>query len=239
MRNTKEMSFRESLSGVLAGVSTGIVTPNRIGNFIGRTVHLDADIKVRAILLTFLANVAQFIVTVFFGAIGFLVLGNTYVNWPVYLIWILVLLGLVAGLALYFNPALIKRKPFMGFFSKSVSEGIDFVTDSAVSLKAKVILLSSVRYLVFVGQYLLLLLAFYPSDDFGLVAASIGVVYLIMTLIPSLFFGKLFVREAAGLLVLSTIGIADPVILISGFLLWFINIAVPSITGGIILIRKK
>ena len=52
-------------------------------------------------------------------------------------------------------------------------------------------------------------------------------------------FGKLFVREASALFVLTKIGVPNTVIILTGFVLWLINVAIPSLIGGSLLIAKK
>ena len=69
MERLNPISFKSALDGVLAGISTGLITPNRIGNFIGRTQLLDKELRTRATLLTFLSNLSQFVPSIFFGII--------------------------------------------------------------------------------------------------------------------------------------------------------------------------
>ena len=63
--------------------------------------------------------------------------------------------------------------------------------------------------------------------------------FLLTTLIPSLFFGKLLVRESAALIVFAWAGLSVPVILAVSFSLWFINLALPASIGYIIWLRKS
>lgn len=235
----KVLSFRHALKGVLAGLSTGILTPNRLGNFIGRTVFVDPEYKVKAALLTMLANLAQFVVTIFFGCLGLLILGLHGLPMGSYWIVLSAVLVLLLGLRIYIDPAILNRKPFNYFFSDKIVEGISFVGETSLSLKLRVLSYSAGRYLVFVIQYVLIISAFWTTDAILTLGGGVMVVYLLMTLIPSFFFGKLFVREAAALFVLAEIGIPDSIILVSGFLLWLVNIGVPALVGTLFLLRKK
>ena len=94
------------------------------------------------------------------------------------------------------------------------------------------------RYFVFVSQYVLILIVLNQDMDILVLFCAVAVMYLIMTLIPSLFMGKLFVREAAGLIVFSSIGIPDNVTILAGFLIWLINIALPALVGAGLLVKK-
>lgn len=63
-------TFLGALKAVLAGLSTGLITPNRLGNFIGRVQHLPPDLKTKGTLLTMFCNVAQFIITILAGVVA-------------------------------------------------------------------------------------------------------------------------------------------------------------------------
>lgn len=239
MVSLQQLRFFTALKGVLAGLSTGILTPNRLGNFIGRTLMLNPEKRVKAALLTILANLAQFIVTIFFGCLGLSFIGISFFESSTVLLLLLGAVFLMFALAFYLKPSRINRKPFNFFFGRNMEEGILFISNASNPLKLSVLSLSALRYFIFVIQYGLLLIVFNQVHLWPVLFAHISVVYLLMTLIPSLFFGKLFVREAAALLVLSHLGIPDAVIILSGFLLWFINIALPSLAGAVFLIGKK
>lgn len=239
MQELQPLSFSVALTGVLAGVSTGLITPNRVGNFIGRVVVLEKENRVKATLLTLLANLAQFVPTIFFGCFGLLFITADFFNDARIILLTGGLILIILAMSLYLNPKLVNRKPFTNWFSTQIIDAIAFVQSTSVYLKLHVIGLSAGRYAVFVTQYVLILLLFSQPHNMVHLFAGVSVVYLLMTLIPGFFFGKLFVREASGLLVLGEMGIPNNVILASGFILWLINIALPSLVGALILLRKK
>ncbi len=239
MQTLKPLTFKAAFAAVLAGISTGIITPNRLGNFIGRTISLEKDIKTKATLLTFLSNLSQFVPTVFFGCLGLLAITTNYQSQQQLIILCTGVLLLVLALILYMHPKHANRKPFNYLFTTKIVAAINFIEQTPPRIKIKLLVLSALRYLVFLTQYALLLLLFEQNQGVFILLVNVTVVYLLMTIIPGLLFGKLFVREAAGLLVLSQIGVPDVVILTTGFILWLINIGVPSLVGTIALFRKK
>ncbi|MFT5821568.1 MAG: hypothetical protein ACI8ZM_002821 [Crocinitomix sp.] len=239
MNELQPLSFRNALKGVLAGVSTGLITPNRVGNFIGRVVVLEKEHRTKATLLTLLSNLAQFVPSIFFGCLGLLFINADFFNDSRIILFTGSLVLIVLAMSLYLNPQLVNRKPFNHWFSDKIIDAIAFVQSTSIYLKLYVIGLSSARYWVFVTQYVLILLLFNQPHHLVHLFAGVSVVYLLMTIIPGFFFGKLFVREAAGLLVLGEMGIPNHVIIVTGFMLWLINIALPSLVGAIILLRKK
>lgn len=238
MEHLKPLSFKEAIHGVLSGVATGIITPNRMGNFIGRIVYLDSGLKIKATMYTFYANIIQFITTISFGIIGLIYVRGFVEDLYFYLVLSGGLLALLASVMVFINPLILLKRPVVFLLTDEIKEGLSQIHDFSISLKLTLFHLSSLRYFVYVCQYVLVLFAFHRADSILLIFGLIASLYLLMTLIPSLFLGKLFVREAAGLIVLAWIGVQDPVIILVGFIVWMINIAIPALVGTIRLIKK-
>ena len=239
MRTLQPQSFWASFKGVLSGISTGILTPNRVGNFIGRTIRLEKDIRTKSMLLTFLANISQFLATVIFGFLAlfsFLILKFDF-NYG------LLVTGsgivLLIGFLVYYRSSLLDFKPLNRFYPNKMKKGIDFIQKTNIVVKNKVLLLALLRYFVFVTQYVFVLIAFGVQEPFLLLYIAVGLIYLIMTILPSVTFGKLFVREASALMVLTALSVPNAVILLTGFFVWIINIAIPALFGGSLLIARK
>lgn len=146
---------------------------------------------------------------------------------------------LLLAVVAYFAPRVLYIRKLNRWYPQRLKDAIENLQQTPFQSKVVVLVFSYLRYMVFVLQFVLVLTAFsnYPNSSELLLA--IAVVYLLMTVTPSVFFGKLLVREAAALFVLSTLSISNPVILISGFVLWFINLALPSLVGATLLFSKK
>lgn len=232
-------SFWLSFQQVLAGVSTSLMTPNRVGNFIGRAIMMDKQHKPLSIIATIHSNLAQFTASISFGLIGlmFISFDETYISTTT--IQSSAAIILVVGLTFYFFPNLLLVNPIAKLFSDDVKKGIKDAQAQSLLFKAAILLISLSRYLVFLSQFALLLFAFDVQMDFNDMIPAIAVVFLITTVIPSFLFGKLFVREASALFILSSFGVSTLVILATVFILWFINLAVPALIGAFILIRSK
>jgi len=232
-------SFKHTIRDVLAGISTSILTPNRIGNFIGRTINLNKDIRTKAVVSTIHSNLAQFTASIFFGLAGlFLVVFDESVVDLVMVRWS-TLVVLAIGLMVYFFPKIIDFNPLSKLYSDQMKESITEVQKEPFSLKCGILALSLLRYCVFLIQFYLCLSCFQSDLDIQFILPAIAVVFLITTIIPSFLFGKLFIREASALFVLTSFGISTPAILYSVFILWFLNLAIPSMLGGLILMKSK
>ena len=238
-RKSEGLSFMQAYKSVLAGLSTGLVTPNRLGNFIGRNAFIKKGQKVQAIYQTQLGNLAQFLITVGIGGIVFIIAilrYKTELN-PLY-----ILIGSIVfaclGFVLYFNLKLIKHIPILKKFYLKDQANIDFIIDIPLKIKSIVLFYSLLRYLVFILQYNLLFIIFSNHISWLDISILSSCTFLITTIVPSLFFGKLLVRESSALLVFGWVNILVPIILLASTVLWFINLAVPGLLGYIIWTRQ-
>jgi len=237
--NTQQLTYRQAFGSVLAGLSTGLVTPNRLGNFIGRNVYIEKSNQVRSVYETQLGNLSQFLISILVGVLAF---SATIIRFEIsinpILVFILALFVLILGLILYFKLSLITKFKLGQWLYKKDKANINYIINIPLRLKFTILTLSLVRYFVFIFQYNLIFLVFtsdYSILDISLLSAT---TFLMTTIIPSLFFGKLLVRESSALIAFSWASISVPLIIIVSFSLWFINLAVPGIVGLIIWLKK-
>lgn len=67
---TEKFSIIQSLQSVLTGVAVSVITPNRIGEYVGRILYLKNVNKLQGITVTIIGSFAQLIVTGFLGLVG-------------------------------------------------------------------------------------------------------------------------------------------------------------------------
>ena len=98
-------------------------------------------------------------------------------------------------------------------------------------------LISIFRYFVFIIQYYILFLAFKIPIELVDVAIFVGILFGLVTFIPSFTPGNLGTREALSIFILggSVIGIQLSSI---SFIVWVINVAISALVGGLILLNK-
>ncbi|MBD3638068.1 MAG: flippase-like domain-containing protein [Crocinitomicaceae bacterium] len=238
VKDIRAQKFGKTVKDVLAGVSTSILTPNRIGNFIGRTTDMEKDIRPKAIIATIHSNIAQFIASVLFGTIGLIYAGLNEGIFDVRAIYASAAFMILLSLFLYLYPKVIDINPFSRLYSEKTVAAINHIQDESLSLKFSVLGLSALRYSVFLLQFFLFLRFFGAAGAITLLVPAIAIVYLITTVVPSFLFGKLFVREASALFVLEAIGVQSSVIMATVFFLWMLNLGIPALVGGIILLRR-
>jgi uncharacterized membrane protein YbhN (UPF0104 family) len=222
--------------------------PNRVGDYLGRVFVLKKADRLQAVLATIIGSIAQLITTILFGSIALLMFFPKYYDVSDQLnIWfysgliLAVLMMLFAIVFSFLNFAsfsdIIKRISGRGYRRIKKYARV-FSWYSAKDL-LHVLLLSILRYLVFSLQFYLLLLAFQVQLPYAAAMVLIGLVYLIMTVIPTIALTELGVRGSVSLLVFAIYFKALDAwstqtslsVVSSTTMLWLINIAFPALIG--------
>ena len=243
------ISFFRSFQSVVSGLAFTMITPNRMGEFIGRVFYVPDGNRIRAAALTLIGSASQTIITLFAGGIGLFVLRSYLRQHTTNLqglsgFWIN---GLLAGTVFIFCMMLLfyfrigwllklvdKIPPFSkyAYYIKPLEE-----VGSAELLK--ILLLSALRFSVFVLQYWLLFGLF----DVNMVAwqamSVITVLFLVLAVVPTIALAELGIRTQAsialfGLFSSNTIGI-----LVTTGSIWLINIILPAIAGSLFVVSIK
>lgn len=217
------------ISSFFAGTATAFITPNLLGNFIGRIYYFERKYRGKIITHTLLSNGAQFISSMIGGIISILIVGNKVKmiqSFPslLFIFFLLVLL------LIYFVFDKI-------FKSHKKLNRISLTLQNTTLLRTKFILLSLARHLVFTSQYVCVLVSFGVNFDTE-IYLYIFQIFFWSTLIPSIWIGKLFIRESVALYLLSTIISSGAIIICSAFLVWCLNQVLPALVS-LIFIRKK
>ena len=222
-------STKVRISSFFAGTATAFITPNLLGNFIGRIYYFERKYRGKIITHTLLSNGAQFISSMIGGIISILILGNKVKMLQSFpsLLFIFFLLVL---LLIYFVFDKI-------FKSHKKLNRISLTLQNTTLLRTKFILLSLSRHLVFTSQYVCVLVSFGVNFDTE-IYLYIFQIFFWSTLIPSIWIGKLFIRESVALYLLSTIISSGAIIICSAFLVWCLNQVFPALVS-LIFIRKK
>lgn len=225
----------QKVKAFLAGILTGLLTPNLLGNFIGRLLYFQRRDRSSIILLTLFSNGAQFLASMLFGIIAILWLGfpeKIGASIPPFFGFVSFFIILLIVLAyFYFEqlPIVRRRKEF---------QKLALLFKNDTFFRFKLLLLSLLRHLVFSTQYVLVLKSVGIVVDLAWMG-WIWQVFFWSTLVPSLWMGKLFVRESIALLVLAPLTTNVALVLISSITLWILNQAIPAMVGIPFLSKKK
>ncbi|MFH2144334.1 MAG: lysylphosphatidylglycerol synthase domain-containing protein [Bacteroidota bacterium] len=105
----QKINFFQSFKAVVGGITFSLITPNRIGEPIGRILFLKKEIRAKAAVSTIVGSISQFTVTIVPGALAtaILILNNSDIlhvtSATNYLIAALLFLLVILALLCYFN----------------------------------------------------------------------------------------------------------------------------------------
>lgn len=234
------LSLKTSLKSVLAGLSTGYITPNRIGDFAGRVLFLPKIHQLSGVVLSIVNSLTQNIVIAVFGLTGAVVYFTTFhseSNFSNFLIWIGASFG--ASLLLYFTfPKLVQRIK-TGKWSLKFQEIIKSMSGFDLWDLLVIILISTLRYLVFCSQYYLLLCFFEIEVPLQQAVFAVPAMYLLVTFTPSLAASEPAIRGSYAVLIFSVFSTNFIGIMLTGILIWLINFVVPMVAGTVAIGRIK
>lgn len=234
--NVSETSYTPKIEvqSFAAGIVTGMITPNMLGNFLGRMYYFRRRERISITILTLYSNYAQFLASMIFGCLAIILMNDSPLGSPTdKLIWLgalLVLLGILAFF--YFEPLLemlFPKRIQLQMRLRSIKRRRSF--------KWKILSLSIFRLLIFTCQFALVLHAF--GAELGLEEIWwIWQYYFWVTLVPSLFLGKFLVRDSVALWVLGYAAIETNAILPASLSIWIINLLIPTFVSFFIAQQK-
>lgn len=235
----KRMDMRTSFRSVLCGVTLGVVTPARLGEYAGRLLVVEKESRSEIVTATFVMSMLQMLVTVLLGGLATMSLVESLpllsemlgmAQEYLYVVIAGLLLALMAGF--YFFPMLMKQ-PLMAGFRKMSIRPFSF------SVLLHTGFLSWLRYAVYVTQYVLVLMFFGVDMGVWMLYLHIAVIYLLQTLIPFPPIASLVSRGGVAVLILTTLGLNEFVVLTASLSLWVINLMIPAFCGLMIILKIK
>lgn len=237
-------SLTKIILSVFAGNATSIITPNRLGTFIGRRMILKDRSYPEVITATSIGNIAQLSITLLFGLLG-VMLGLSTISVvndiPLYVTVLIISINLLlffGTLSIYFNP-----KRFLKFISKwkLLKKYTELAEQNILENKSDlylVYLYSFLRYVIFIVQFYLLFKCVSISISFLTTISFVGLLYVLITFVPSAFMGNLGTKEAVALIILGNTYEMSSIFLVS-LMIWVVNVAFSALIGSVILIVKK
>jgi hypothetical protein len=238
----QKTSLKTSLEAVLAGVSTGFFTPNRVGELVGRVLYLDTGNRKAGIALSVVNSLTQNLVMAIFGIPACLILfystKNAFVLDMECFLWI-ALLFLALSLALYFSLPKVIRYVAQTAIAKRISDFTVGVSMHSRNDLFRIIGVSMLRYFVFCLQFFLMLRFFGIHLQVYEALIAIPTNYLLVTFLPSLAFSEVAVRSSSAVLVIGLFSGQVVNIALAGICIWAINFIVPMLIGSAMMIRRK
>jgi hypothetical protein len=224
----EKISFNKALKQSLAALTVSLATPNRIGEYGAKAMFFEGAKRKKILLLQFFSSGSQLLVTVVFGMVGLLFLSKKFDL--AYSVRTLCYLGigliLVLAAGYYFKEKELLMKGF------SVSKVLDFFRKIPFRLKRNALLFSFFRYGIFSGMFYGLLLFFGAELAISEAMPLIFAMYILVSIIPSVFIFDVVIRGSVAVWLFSLVGIPELVVLASVLASWILNFGFPAVWGS-------
>ncbi len=239
IRPIQRVSAGRALAAILSGITVSFFTPNRIGEYAGRVLHLHSRGRIKAVIATVVGSMNQLLITVLAGGIAVVFfLRGLMLDEVTGFIVVAVLL--CAGLAFitvaYFNIAAVH--PWLGRF-KWLQRFDRFIRVLSYYHRRELLVVTAYsvfRYVVFTVQFAMLLELFGATAEWLPVVRQTALMFLFMSVVPTFALTELTVRGSVALTCLGPLVVNSTGIVSAAFSLWFLNLVIPAVAGAISLL---
>lgn len=236
----KKISFFEASQQTFGSLTASIFTPNRIGEYGAKMLYFKKENSKRIVLLNFVHNSSQMLVTTFFGVIGFLLLTfsktETMIWMGVKLNAISIILILIVFAIAILILVFFRKIEIYGF---SIQKLISKISQLSFKTHERNLYFSLMRYLFFSTQFLLLINFFNIEINNVAALSTIFTMYFLASILPSIHLMDVAIKGSVALFLFSKLGVEDWKILTITSLMWFFNLVLPVILGSYFVMRFK
>jgi cation transporter-like permease len=237
------VSFPDAFRGVLAGLALGFATPANLGDYAGRLYALKTDRRFENLGAVVLGNGMQFYVSLLGGTVAYAFFLRKFNPQPAAVhatLLVLLVLTLLFGVWV-----VVRRRSLTGLFDRyrwlqPVGRYVAVVGRYSPAELGRVFGWAVLRYGVFTGQFLGVLVVFgidLPPAD---AACGVALVFFAKTVIPAFhFLSDLGVREFTALYFFSFYAVAPAAVVSATLSLWTINILLPVLVGAGWLVQRR
>lgn len=236
LKDIEHTSYSNAFRSVWYGIVAGLLTPNRLGEPLGRLAFVSSKNRAKAAILAVWCGMGQQSATVLFGLIGFFIwikYGKSFSfsvadNHFLFIFCFVGVLFLAALFGLKWVTQIIQNQ---GFFKR-------FLADESVAMAPSfsktslIVLLSFLRYAVFSTQLILVYYSFGISTPLLLLYAAVFLTYLFTSFVPAFVIAEAGIRAGFALIFVGVISTNSPAIVSATLLLWTLNVALPALIAA-------
>ena len=229
VKTVEKISFKNALEQSLGSLTASLFTPNRIGEYGAKAIYFTSGKRKKIVLLNFLSNVMQMTTTVVFGSIGLWILNSKYdlqIDYFKASRFLIIIIVLTTFTALGLKQKKFKIK------GVSIERLIDFFKSITTKTKVVGMSLSVLRYAVFSFQFYYLLHVFGVNVSYYHAMIVITSMYLLASLIPSVFIFDVVIKSSVAVYLFSVVGVNDFTTLSIVTIMWLLNFVLPSLFGS-------
>ena len=249
MKPVQQVSFLTSVKAILSGLALSLFIPNGFGEYPARALYMNEGNKLRSIALNVAGSMAQLIITLVVGLLALIYLRNfTWQTKPqiheLSFIWVdgitsMIILGTLLLILIYFRLSsitkLFEKIPFIHKYKYFIQSVEAFHWKELT----RILFLSFLRFIIFVGQYILVLHLLKIEIDIIDAVCTTSVLFLILAILPTIPFADVGIRSEVGSQLFGLITANAFGIVATTSFIWFVNLILPSIAGTLFLLSIK
>ena len=219
------ISFIQATKQSLASLTASLLTPNRIGEYGAKAIYYAKPYRPKILMLNFLGNSYQMLMTLLFGFGGLLILGD---HFTLQTIPVSYSFSFLAALILLVMILIIFYKKWINTFRALLDDFLKI----PFPIHKTALLYAGGRYVIFSHQFYLFLLFFGVDIDYGTAMPVILTMYLISSVIPGFVLFDWLVKGSVAVTLFRLFGVNDIVILSITASMWILNFAIPAVIGS-------
>lgn len=247
LRHLHKISFWQAFKAILSGLAFALNTPNRIGEYGGRVLFIPEGKRVRAVSLTLAGSFSQLLVTLLLGSFGLFVLSGRIIasaEFSSLQIWItalqvLVIFITIIGFIIYFKLSWLVRviEKIPGI--QSYTRHIEVLEEMNVTLLLHVVLLSLLRFFVFIIQYNLMLQMMQVEMGWWNGFWTVSVLFLLLATLPTIALLELGLRWEYSIMLFGLFSANILGIYAAATGIWLINLVLPALAGSLFILGVR
>lgn len=232
------------LKSLFYGFSAGIITPVRVGEYLGRKLALENVGLLKVTISTIVEKFASLFIVLIVGSAAsvyfILLYYNVYYAIPVF-IFVIAILSIFTFFILgyQFNSSFLQKLSNKISLIKQLQLEIEYARKMNKNDFRLLMLYSFIFYLVLISQYALLALAFEQSGNLFMFLIAGVIVLFIKSMFSFLSFADLGIRESTSVFLVSKMGYSNVVGFNSAIFLFLFNLVMPSIVGMFLLLKRS
>lgn len=234
------IKLQRTFKAVWTGVTLGLFTPNRVGEFGGRILYVPRKFRIKAVIVSLIGSFSQNIATIFFGVIGLIIYLHQIEQITLsvtFAVGLVSAITIVLLLMAYYNLDVVVQLFKRNKFLKRIYPYTSILGEYHSRELTIILLLAFWRYSVYTAQYLIFLRLFGAEINLLNGIAAIGVIYLAQTVIPSFAVVELLTRLPVATLIFFNYGIPIGITLAATTSIWILNLILPAVLGYVFIIR--
>lgn len=227
-----KISFVQAAKQSLASLTASLLTPNRIGEYGAKAIYYPKAYRPKILMLNFLGNAHQMLITILFGFFGLLILGD---HFSLKKLPFSLLSGIVIALVILFISIAFFQKKWINVLRLSINNFLQI----PLSIHKASFLYAAVRYVIFSHQFYLFLLFFGVDLPYRMAMPIIVSMYLISSVIPGFVLFDWLVKGSVAVTLFRLFGVDDIIVLSITASMWILNFAFPAIIGSFYVLTFK